>query len=118
MTYTQGWEETHEYGLSITLGYESPETFAGTFSAEISSNYNYSISNSSSKKENWDTTYKAPDDKNVVFITWQRINEIRLIKPNGEILQDENYNFNSLPVAHVPSADLIDMAYQFSANAK
>jgi len=115
VTYHHGWEETQEFGISVTLGYEAGATGFGKFSSEIESKYNYSISKNYSKEERWETSFAAPDDKNVVYVTWQRVNEIRLINSDGTIFKDENYYFSSMPVAHIPSNDIIDMAYQFNA---
>lgn len=110
VTYTHGWEKTQEFGISVTLGYES----LSGFSAELAARYNYSISENYSKEEKWETSFSAPEDKNVVYVTWQRVNEIRLINPDGTIFKDENYYFSSMPVAHVPSNNIIDIAYPFN----
>jgi hypothetical protein len=116
VSYTHGWEETQEYGISVTLGYEAGVEGFGKLNTELQTSYNYSIAENYSKTETITNSCTAPDNKNVLYVTWQRINEIRLINNNGEIFNDENYYFSSMPIARVPADDIIDMAYQYNAS--
>ncbi len=111
-----GVKTDYSIGIETTFGFSAGMEGLGEFSSEITLNSSYSIS-TNSWDEYVDTTTITPDKgKNVVFVAWQRVNEIRLIGNDGEIFQDPNYIFYSPKTTRLTSNEIINEAYQFDAN--
>ncbi len=112
VTTTYGWEETSGHEIATTLGFTIGPDFA-QFTAELSETYSYSFTSSQSQEKTYESSFTAPADKNAVYVTWQKINEIRMVGQDGEFFHDPNYEFRSVELARIPTEIIVEYAYLF-----
>jgi hypothetical protein len=112
VTTSYGWEETSGHELATTLGIQVGPDWA-QFTGELSETYSYSFTRNKSQEISVESSYSAPDDKNAVYVVWQKINEVRMVGQDGKIFSDPNYKFRSMQVARVPTEVIAEYAYLF-----
>ncbi|MEZ4961788.1 MAG: hypothetical protein R2830_18310 [Saprospiraceae bacterium] len=112
---THGIDAGFSYQYSISTGFSVGGDLA-SFNMEVSQTFGFSISYNYSITTTKTKEIAAPDDKNVAFITWQLIEEFRIVDENGELFTDPNYDFKSMMAASIPTDHIVEEAHQFSAN--
>ncbi|MCO6475693.1 MAG: hypothetical protein J5I94_03685 [Phaeodactylibacter sp.] len=111
ITHGVGAEFSYEY--SITTGFTAGTDIA-SFSMEISHTFGFSVSYNYSITTTKTKEISAPDDRNVSFITWQLVEEYRVVDANGRMFTDPNYEFKSMLIATIPTNHIVEEAHQFS----
>ena len=113
ITHGVGAEFSYEYSITTGIGASAGVL---SFSQEISQTFGFSVSYNYSVTYTTTKEIAAPDDKNVSFITWQLVEEIRVVNEQGELYTDPSYDFKSMLIATIPTNHIVQEAHQFSAD--
>jgi hypothetical protein len=119
VTITNGWEESISNTFSILLGFKvsgGAFGFESEFKTEITNTFNTSSTMSLEKEYTTSTSFTAPNDKNVVMVLYELIEEYRLVDEDGKIYIDPNYEFASMDAIAVGTETTKWVPYHFEVN--